>query len=235
MEEIKEVTHIVPVGFRWAKLIASVRQHIVHKVIILTVRGDEKNARVKEAVKKLGEAFKGLPMETKVVEREDVFKTTLDILDIIEVEVKTGKSVKINVAGGMRNIGISAYIAALVSKVDIYSDIPGSEEDDEDYTLKGILQIPPFPIREIPKEKFNIIKELDDGVDSLDDLISKLKPGLNKGTSEYLNERSRVSHHIKKLKEEGFVETEKKQKTVSIRRSMLGEIYIRGKEITALR
>ncbi|MHC1576832.1 MAG: hypothetical protein ACXQTE_05705, partial [Methanosarcinaceae archaeon] len=63
---------------------------------------------------------------------------------------------------------------------------------------------------------------------------SRLKPDLKKGTDKYNNERSRLSHHIKKLKADGFMETEKKGKKLMMRRSVLGEIYMRGKGVERL-
>lgn len=233
MDAAKETTHLITPGFTSAKLIASTRLHPAHKVIIVTLKGDENIDRVGQTIQQLYDAFKGIEIEETIVERENVFQTTLDILGIIEKEMKNGKVVKINISGGMRNIGISAYIASLVSKIVIYTDIPDSK-NDEVYKLKNILEIPPIPIKEIPREQIQILQVLSGGVDSLDILISRLKPQLEKGTKEYNNERSRVSHHIKKLKIDGFIETKKDKKFVSVKKTILADIYIKGMEIAAL-
>jgi DNA-binding transcriptional ArsR family regulator len=230
MEKAKNYTHIVPVGFSSDKLIASLKQFPAHKIIILTHHGDENNPRVKRAVDDIKEAFKSFEILDKEIERENVLDSSLQILSIIEKEVKSGSIVKINISGGLRNIGISAYIVSLVSDVPIYTDIPESTGDNA-YHLKGILDIPLFPIKELAKEQISIFEELEDGVESVDVLISRLKPELEKGTADFGNERSRLSHHIRKLKEAGFIDTEKSSKNLAIRKSKLGEIYMKGRDI----
>lgn len=234
MEKAKETVHILPIGYESDKLITSIRQYPVHRIILIMVEGDDKRKRVQEAVAKVKEAFKGIEIEERIVAREDIFQATLDVLDVIEEQAKKGSDIKINIAGGMRNLGISSYIASLVSKVTLYTDIPESDNEKE-YVLKGIMEIPIFPIKEISQEQMEILYQLDEGTNSLDTLISRLKPELEKGTQKFDNERSRLSHHIKKLKSAGFVETEKKDKMLSIRRSVLGEIYTKGTAISRLR
>ncbi len=230
MEEAKVYTHLVPVGFTSDKLVASLRQFPVHKIVILMHKGDENNKFVKATINDIFQAFKGFEIQDTFVDRENVLDSSLQILSIIEEEIRQGSIVKINIAGGLRNIGIAAYIASIVSDISIYSDIPKPIEDGR-YSLKGILDIPRFPIKELAKEQQSILKEIRDGVESVDVLISRLKPELEKGTTEFGNERSRLSHHIKKLRKAGFIETEKFSKNLSIRKSMLGEIYVKGNSI----
>jgi DNA-binding transcriptional ArsR family regulator len=233
MEKAKNYTHLVPVGFSSDKLIASLKQFPVHKILILTHQCDENNQKVQSTVKDIREAFKGFEIQDRIVDRENVLDSSLQMLGIIEEEVRGRNTVKINISGGLRNIGISAYIVSLVSDVPIYTDIPDST-DDEVYHLKGILDIPLFPIKELPKEQISILEELEDGVKSVDVLISKLKPGLEKGTADFGNERSRLSHHIKKLKNWGFIVTEKRSKNLIIQKSKFGEIFLKGREIKIL-
>ncbi len=226
-------THLVPVGFSPEKLIESIKQFPVHKIIILTHKGDEEQEKVQSAVKSIKKAFKGSEVENRVIERENILESSLEMLDIIEAEVKAGSTVKINISGGLRNIGISAYIVSLVSNVPIYSDIP-EYTDKEIYHLKGVLDIPLFPIKDLAKEQISILEKLEDGVESVDDLISRLKPELEKGTTDFGNERSRLSHHIKKLSNAGFIETEKVSKNLVITKSKVGLIYMKGRDIKKL-
>lgn len=233
MEKAKMFTHLVPVGFSPEKLIESIKQFPVHKIIILTHKGDKDHKIVQPAVKSIKKAFEGFEVEEKIIERENILGASLEMLDIIETEVKGGSTVKINISGGLRNVGISAYIVSLVSNIQIYSDIP-EYTDKGTYRLKGILDIPLFPIKDLAKEQMSILEKLEDGVESVDDLISRLKPELEKGTTDFGNERSRLSHHIKKLTNAGFIETEKISKNLGIRKSKLGEIYLKGREIKEL-
>jgi CRISPR-associated protein Csa3 len=232
MEKAKMHTHLVPVGFTSNKLIASLKQFPVHKIILIIHVGDYKNESVMAAVKEIEHAFRGFDVTNFLIDREAVLYSSLQILSLIEKEVKAGSSVKINISGGMRNIGIAAYIASLVSDIPIYSDIPGHK--DGTYYLEGILDIPLFPIKELAREQISMLEKLGDGVDSVDELIYRLKPELEKGTVDFGNERSRLSHHIRKLSNAGFIETERNSKNLVIRKSKLGEIYLKGREIKRL-
>jgi CRISPR-associated protein Csa3 len=233
MEKAKVHTHLVPVGFTSDKIIASLKQFPVHKIVLLTHAGDDKNESVMSAVKEIKQAFKGFDIEIFLIDRETVLDSSLEILHIIEKEVKEDRTVKINISGGMRNIGIAAYITSLVSDIPIYSDIPDHTQDGT-YHLKAILDIPLFPIKELAKEQIIMLEKLGEGVDSVDELISRLKPELEKGTIDFGNERSRLSHHIRKLSNAGFIETERNSKNLVIRKSKLGEIYLKGREIKRL-
>ena len=233
MEKAKNYTHLVPVGFSPDKLIASLRQFPIHKIIVLTHQGDDNSKKVQSAVNDIKEAFKSFEVQEKEIDRENVLDSSLQMLGIIKEEVKEGNTVKINISGGLRNIGISAYIVSLVSDIPIYTDIPEPNGNDT-YQLKGILDIPLFPIKELAKEQISILEELENGVESVDVLISRLKPELEKGTADFGNERSRLSHHIKKLKNWGFIETEKSSKNLIIQKSKLGEIFLKGREIKSL-
>lgn len=232
MEKAKVHTHLVPVGFKSNKLIASLKQFPVHKIVLMIHAGDHEDERVMTAVKDIEHAFKGFDVMTFLIEREAVLYSSLQILSLIEKEVKAGSTVKINISGGMRNVGIAAYIASLVSGIPIYSDIPGYK--DGTYYLEGILDIPLIPIKELAKEQMVLLEKLGDGVDSVDELISRLKPELEKGTVDFGNERSRLSHHIRKLSADGFIETQKNSKNLVIEKSKLGEIYLKGSEIKKL-
>lgn len=233
MERARLYTHIVPVGFSSEKLIASLKQFPVHKIIVLTHKGDENNKEVQSVLKAIHQAFKGFEIQNRLVERENVLDSSLEILDIINEEVKEGSTVKINISGGLRNIGISSYIVSLVTNIPIYSDIP-EYTDKDTYHLRGILDIPLFPIKELASEQITMLEKIGNGVESVDELISRLKPELEKGTTDFSNERSRLSHHIRKLSSEGFIETERFSKNLIIRKSKLGEIYMKGKEIKRL-
>jgi DNA-binding transcriptional ArsR family regulator len=98
--------------------------------------------------------------------------------------------------------------------------------------IKEILPIPFFPIKEVSDEQMQILKALENNdVASVDELISKLRPKLEKETRDYTNERARLSHHLKSLRNDGFLESEKVGKTIKLRLSRIGKIYIFGRAI----
>jgi|GEM_PF-5445093 len=87
--------------------------------------------------------------------------------------------------------------------------------------------MPLVPIKELFSEKKDII-HLQCSVDELylEDIIKKLRPGLKK--DGYDRERSRLSYHIKDLRDDGFVETEKEGRSLKIRLSGIGRLYVEG-------
>jgi CRISPR-associated protein Csa3 len=236
---LQKVTHIVPVGHTKEKLVGSIirdsiRQFPVHRVILLV--GKDPDVSGEEAVNdtaiEIEKELKGFAdIEQKKVEKLDVLKGTIDILDIIKKERAKGYNVKMNISGSLHSIGIACYIAALVSGTGIYSALP--EYKNKKVTgIKEILTIPSFPIKEINDEQMQILKVLEgSGVDSVEELISRLKPELKKGRKEYGNERARLSHHLRSLNEYRFITTEKAGKNVKLSLSGIGKIYVMGKEI----
>ncbi len=229
---IKQVTHIVPVGHTKEKLVDSIRQFPVHRVILivgrdLNVSGEDK---VYDTARDIERELKGfVEIEWRKVDKLDVLNGAIDILRIIKEERSRGREVKINVTGSLRTIGIACYIAALVTNTEIYSALP-AYRNGKVVGIKEIFTIPFFPIKELPEEQMEILRSLQgNGAASVDELISRLKPKLEKGTREYANERARLSHHLKILREDGFLEGEKAGKNVRLRLSRIGEIYAMGK------
>lgn len=230
MEEAKHYTHIVLVGISAEKMIASLRQFPVHKIITVVHYEDESKTAIHNSVKKLVQSFEGLEFEKHNIETENILTASMQLLDIIRYEIQNDTVVKVNISCGLRNIGVSAYIAAFVSGISIYSDI--AERGDENvYRLKGILDLPPFPIKDLSQEQMDILEKIEDGVDSMDMLIKRLKPDHTKNSHTLGRERSRLNHHIKNLKNDRLVETEKCNRCLTIKRSDLGEIYFKGKKI----
>lgn len=236
---IEIVTHIVPVGHTKEKLVNSIiknsiKQFPVHKVILLI--GNDLNVsgekEVYDTAIEVEKDLKGFAsIEKKVVEKLDVFKSAIEILDIIKKERKMGNEVKINISSSLHTIGIACYIAALVSNTAIYSALP-EYKNNKVIGIKEILTIPFFPIKDINEEQIQILKILEiEGVNSVEELISKLKPELKKETKGYLNERARLSHHLKSLGNHGFINSERSGKNVKLSLSRIGEIYTKGKNI----
>lgn len=228
MGGLKIVTHIVPVGFTAAKLIEGIKQFPVHKVVIVTAGKDK---RVKKAAREVEKAFKGYAeVERRSVDPEDVYQATLDFIEIIGAERKAGRTVMINAAGSLRNLTLASYIAAQVTKAEIYSSHSRYDKKGMPIGITKIIEVPYFPICDPPKEQIEVLEALSQGdVESIDELIARMRPEIKKGTKEHGNERARVSKHISKLRDNGYVETDKLGKTVNLRLSKMGEVYVAGK------
>jgi len=223
------ISHIVPVGFTPGKLIEGIKQFPVHKVVIVLTKGGDERAR--DAAREVAKAFKGYaPVEKRTIDGEDIFKATKDFISMIKAEKAEGREVYINAAGSLRSLTLAGYIAALVTGTKIYSTISRYDEKGEPVGVSRIIDIPYLPIRDPPKEQVEIMMALHRGpVESLDELINRMRPEIKKGSAQHNSERARLSHHIGRLKEDGFVETDKLGKTVSIKLTEIGEIYVEGR------
>ncbi|MFQ6136879.1 MAG: DUF6293 family protein [Candidatus Hydrothermarchaeales archaeon] len=232
---MEKISHIVPVGHTKLKLLESLRQFPLQKVILLL--GKDRNLEGEDIARQtamdLRMDIKAIAdVEEELVDKEDVLQCALDITNIIWREREEGYEVKLNATGSMRTVGIACYIAALVTGVDIYSGFSAYNEKGEKIGIKKILPIPPFPIKEVPKERFLMLQRLysnGGSVNSVDELISLVNSDIKPGSSDYQKERARFSYHIKELKKDGFVETEKEGKNLKVRLSKIGEIYVVGR------
>jgi CRISPR-associated protein Csa3 len=234
--ELKQITHIVLVGHTKDILVNSVKQFPVHRVILIVgkdpnVTGESKVYDTANGIEQELNSF--VNIEQRKVDKLDVLSGAIDILKIIKEEKAKQNDVKINISGSLRTIGIACYIAALVTDTEIYSALP-EYDSGRVIGIKGILDVPLFPVKEISDEQMRILKTLgDNGVDSVEELINKLKPELIKETKEYANERARLSHHLNVLRKDGLLESEKAGKNVKLSLSKIGEIYSIGKAINA--
>lgn len=232
---MEKIAHIVPVGHTKLKLLESLRQFPMQKVILLL--GKDRNLegedKARQTAMDLRIDIKAIAeVEEETIDKEDVLQCALDITRIISKERKDGFEVKLNATGSMRTVGIGCYIAALVTGAEIYSGLSAYDEAGENIGIKKILHIPPFPIKDISKEQFKILKGLSGNggsVNSVDELISIVNPEASPDRSDYQKERARFSYHLKELKKDGFIETEKEGKNVKVGLSKIGEIYVIGK------
>ena len=230
-----QITHIVLVGHTKEKLIEGIKQHPVHKVILILgkdpqLSGEKRAEETAVEIEKILKNF--VEISKKYVDKEDIFSAAIELIKLINEEKKSGRKVKINVSGSMRTLGIACYITSLVTGVEIYGTLSEYDEKGRVIGVKKVYNIPPFPIKELPKERLDILEALyqKNGVDSIDKLITMLNPSLKKTSEEYPNERARISYHIKALKEDGFITTEKKGKNIKLKLSKIGEIYALSKE-----
>ena len=227
---IKQVTHIVPVGFTKEKLIEGIKQFPFHKIIL--VLGKEEvsgERRARRTAKEIERAFKDIAeVEYLYVDKEDVLNASLELIKAIKRERSEGREVMLNASGSLRNLSIACYISALLSNAKIYTTI-SKYEDGEVVGVEKVVPIPFIPIRDVSDEQMEILKALKREAPSIDELIYRMKPEIRKGSNEHNSERARVSHHLRKLKKWGLVDTEKAGKNLRIRLTKLGKVYVAGR------
>ena len=220
-------TQIVFVGHHKEKLLDSIkalRDYPVRKIVLAIGKQEssgERKARkiAEELAQELGSVW---DVEVVEVDKKDVMKAALQLVSLIKREGK----VILNISGSLRTFAIAAYIAACITNSRIITSIPKYDESDREIGIEEIVEIPVLPVEFPGKEQMEIMNAVDDGVNSLDELVLKLNPELRKGSKEFKRERSRVSHHLAKLEEAGFVKREKMGRNVRVEPTLLGKIVV---------
>ncbi len=226
------ITHFVFVGHHKERLIESIRalRELPTDKIILFVGedglpGEKKVRKLAEELKKELEVV--WDVEIKKVDKKNAIRAALQLIEEINRERKDKRDVVINASGSLRTLAIAGYIAACVTNSRIFTSIPKYNENEEEIGIEEIVELPILPIDFPRREQMEILETVDGGVSSLDELVIKLNPSIDKRSKEFQSERSRLSHHLSKLEKAGFVRREKHGRNVKI---MLTEL---GKAITS--
>lgn len=220
------VTHISVVGTNKEKVIESIKHYPVNRVVLL-IESDEKYRKVAEAIEKEIRGFVGT--EIVEMEREDILKNAMKIIELINEERDKGYDVKLNISDSTDNLGVSCYLAALATGVEIYSSI-SRVEGGRVVGVSRVYEVPLFPLREVGEEREKIMRILHESeINSMDEIIYKINPKVKE--KELLGERARISYHIKMLKDYGFVESHRTGKNVRLRLTPLGELYLKGRRL----
>lgn len=222
--DMKQVTHIVPVGVKRDDILDGLKQYLIHRAVLLI---GEDNRKCRDVAKELEKALKGYADVEKVdAWTNDVFELALRLVDIIEAEEKRGKEVMLNISCSSGNTGVACYLASLTTNSKVYTTVA---EPDSGRASK-VQEILLFPKKDIPAEQINILVSLYNGVaESLDELISRIKPELKKNTTAFNNERARICYHVKSLRNIGLIETEKTGKNLRIALNPIGQLYLKSK------
>ncbi len=228
---MKKTVHIIPVGHTRVTLVEGMRQFPFHKIILVLgkemVSGEKKAEGVARDIEE--EFSKIAEVEVLRISIDDVYRGAIDIAGKIKSEQESGNEVLVNASGSLRTVGISCFLACTVTGAVLYVALP-SYKGDAISGVRRVLEIPTYPLKRIGEQELGILNFLitKNSVNSVDELIEGL--GFKKASSKnFLKERSRISYHIKKLREEGFIKTEKIGKNLRISLTSLGELYFKGR------
>ena len=222
------LTQILFVGHTKERLVESIRalrELPVTKIILAVGKPDTSGERI---AKRIAEELKNelkTVFEVDVVEidKMNVMNAVVELVDLIEKEKEEGSEVMLNVSGSLRTFAIAAYIAACITNSRVFSSIPRYDEGEREAGIEEVVEIPVLPVEFPGKEQLEIISGIDSGVSSLDELVTRLNPDIEKGSKEFRSERSRLSHHLAKLEKAGFVRRRKAGRHVSIELTELGK------------
>ncbi|RLI76083.1 transcriptional regulator [Archaeoglobales archaeon] len=221
-------TLIVFVGHtkpRLDELIKRMREYPIDRIVLVVgqhkTSGEQKARKIADELKnKLETVFNVRIVE---IDQKNVINAAYQLIDLINKEKEKGYDVIVDTSGSLRMFIIAAYIAACATNSKVVSSIP-RYEDGKEVGIEEIVEVPTLPLDLPGKEQMEIISAIDDGVDSLDDLILKLNPEIKRESEEFKKERSRLSHHIAKLVDKKIVTKQKIGRNVKIRLTPLGSI-----------
>ena len=130
----------------------------------------------------------------------------------------------LNISGSLRTFSIAAYIAGCLTQSPMITSIPRYDEDDREVGVEEIIELPTIPVQYPKKDQVQLLDAIAGSSGYLEDLIVLIRPGLRDDPEAFAKERSRLSHHLTKMEEMGFVTREKIGKNVIFTLSPLGRL-----------
>jgi len=226
-----EHTQITFVGYDKEQLIRSIRMiPEFNTTRLILIIGEKEHGEQKEMKSDL--IAKNIYMEYSAewdiiiahADKINILNAASQVISIIRGEQYFGNKVMINIANSMRNFAIAGYIAACMTGAEIVTSVPEYNEDCIETGIKDMISVPTMMISVPRKEQQEILNAIGSGLGSLDDLIYHLNPEISKDSEEFFKERSRLSHHLKKMEEDGLITKRKIGKKIQIRPLDLGMV-----------
>jgi len=224
-------THLVFVGHHKERLLDSIRKADSYQVakVILIVGEQESSGeeRSRNVAAEIANEISGMvEVELALIDKIDVFRGASQIVNLIHTERDAGRSCLINMSGSLRTFAVSAYIAGCVTSSTVLTSIPQYDDEDHEVGVEEMIPLQLLPLAPPGKEQMELLVAIGHGAPSLDELIFRLHPLIEKDTRPFYKERSRISHHLKKLDENGYIHKKKSGKNIQIEPSQLGMLML---------
>ena len=184
------------------------------------IPGEDKVRKIAEDLKKELEVI--WDVEIVEIDKKNVIRAVTQLISVINREKRRGREVVINASGSLRTLAIAGYIASCITNSRIFTSIPKYDEREREVGIDEIIELPILPIEFPSKEQMEIVEAIDGGVNSLDELVLRLNPNVEKGSEDFQKERSRISHHLSKLERLGLIKKAKLGRNVKIELTPLG-------------
>ncbi len=222
-------THIVFVGHHRDRLMDSItrcRKYPIHRVVLVLGSDDTSGERIsKKVADKVKHDLSPLfDVSITRVDKRDVMNAASQLVDLIQREREMGYSCLLNISGSLRTFSIAAYIAGCLTQSPLITSIPRYDENEQEAGIEEIIELPVIPVQFPKKDQVDLLRAIASSSGYLEDLIIRINPGAKDAPLEIAKERSRLSHHLKKIEEMGFVTREKVGKQVMFSLSPLGRI-----------
>ncbi|ADN37096.1 conserved hypothetical protein [Methanolacinia petrolearia DSM 11571] len=222
-------SHIVFVGHHKERLMDSIKMlsnYPVGRIILVVgeqLSSGERRSRAlaEDMMDELGQIFE---VEIVAIDKKDITRSSVQIVNLIRSEMDCGNDVIVNISGSLRTFAVSGYIAGSITGCKVITSIPQYDESGEETGVEEIVEIPTLPVCFLRDEQMKIVAAVEGGVNSLDELIIRLNPSIIKYSDDFYKERSRVSHHLKVLEDNGFIVKKRNGRQINVTLSELGNI-----------
>ena len=222
-------SHIVFVGHHKERLMDSIKMlsnYPVGRIILVVgeqLSSGERRSRAlaEEMMDELGQIFE---VEIVAIDKKDITRSSVQIVNLIRSEMDCGNDIIVNISGSLRTFAVSGYIAGSITGCKVITSIPQYDESGEETGVEEIVEIPTLPVCFLRDEQMKIVAAVEGGVNSLDELIIRLNPSIIKYSDDFYKERSRVSHHLKVLEDNGFIVKKRNGRQINVTLSELGNI-----------
>jgi len=226
-----EHTQIVFVGHHKNQLIESIRMvqdFDTTRLILIISERDRNSAPDRRSEEIAMEIYNDYISRMDVIiahaDKRNILNAASQIIAIIRGEQYFGNKVIINIANSLRSFALAGYIAACMTCIKVITSITGYDDHFMESGIEKMIDVPTLIVSVPRKEQQEILSTIGNGVGSLDDLIYHLNPGISKNSEEFFKERSRLSHHLKKMEEDGLITKRKIGKKIQIKPLDLGMV-----------
>lgn len=227
INDMKCIVHLVPVGFTPQTLVGSIRRYPVDRVIL--VRGKDKSLpgadKAEETAKTVKKDLGSVKCDDLFVDIDDIEQSALSLAGRIIKERDEGCDVMVNLSGSLRSLDVAAYLAALSTGAPAYMGLPDYKEGKV-VGVRKVVDVPILPLKDISKEKRDILASLNSAKDGL--LLEALIKKSGRLREEAVSERSRLSYHLSDLKKDGLIETVKVGRNLKVKLTFAGKLYSSG-------
>ncbi|MDI9633588.1 MAG: DUF6293 family protein [Methanolinea sp.] len=223
-------THIVFVGHHKERLmesIRSLRKYPVERVILVLGEDDTSGERISRNVasRVKAELAPLYAVSMATVDKRDVVRAASQLVDMILKEKRAGARCILNMSGSLRTFAIAAYIAGCITGSPMITSIPRYDEEDREVGVEEIIELPRIPVQFPRKDQAEVLAAIAGGSETFEEVVARVNPRAGESAEEMARERSRVSHHVKRIEELGLVTREKAGKQVVLSLSPLGRLF----------
>ncbi|HOT03988.1 MAG TPA: DUF6293 family protein [Methanolinea sp.] len=223
-------THVVFVGHHKDRLMDSItrfRKYPIHRVTLVLGSDDSSGERISKRVAEKVKAELSPLFEVSIirVDKRNIMNAASQIVDLIQKERQRGYDCILNISGSLRTFSIAAYIAGCLTQSTMITSIPRYDDTDQEVGVEEIIELPTIPVQFPKKDQVQLLEAIASSSGYLEDLILQMNPHVKDEPDDFAKERSRLTHHLKRIEEMGFVTKEKIGKQVMFSLSPLGRIF----------